>query len=1102
MQKLKKILFTTLAVFLSYIAVGQVTTSSISGSVKDKSGAGLEGATITATHTPTGTVYVTVSKKGGTFNVPNARIGGPYTLKVEYVGYQAQTLEDINLQLGEPYGVSVVMGEDVKTVTEVIVTGGRRKVFADKSGPSTVLGQQQIKTIPNFSRNIVDFTSITPQAGSNNAFGGRDGRFNNIQVDGANLNNNFGLRADPFPGGSISSPISLDAIEEVSVNIAPFDIRQSGFTGAGINAVTKSGSNRFRGGVYGYLRTQDMNGRKVGDSTLPKLLTSRTNFIGGYVGGPIIKNKLFFFVSGEFEKREFPGIQFQPKGSTGGLNSSSTPIDSLKILSDFLRNTYQYETGVFDNFPNYQLENRKILAKIDWNISKVHKLSLRFNDYVNTNDEDLNGSSVINNGTFSVTTATGTTSISRLPNNRFGPFSMSYANSRYGFKNIVRSGAFELNSSSKGKWSNQFLATFTITRATRTSPGKDFPMIDIFNGVGQNQISVGYEPFSYNNDVKNNTFNVTNNLTYFAGKHTLIFGATYEQQYLGNSFMPGAQSYYVFNTLNDLLTNQAPRYFAYTYSLVPGKSQVYSAELKLGQAALYVQDEINVNSKFKLTLGLRADKPVYLENPLPNAAINALTLVGKDGQNRQYNTAQWPSSKLLWSPRIAFRYDVAGDKSTIIRGGTGIFTGRIPFVWLTNMPTNSGVYQAQQVITDLNRLKGFTFRPNINAYRDSFPSSITPTVPTNFVLIDPEFKFPSIWRTYVAFEKSLRGGWLLTSEFSFARDINAVIMRNANLRAPDAAFSGPDTRPRYTSSANAVRRVNPAFGQAIVLENTKEGFSTFATFGVSKSFTKGFYSSLSYTYTSAVDYSGNPGAQAGTAWSGIAGVGTANMPELGWNADLRPHRILGVLSYKKEYLKRLASTVTIVYDGSTAGTFSFITNGDLNNDGNNNVDLLYIPRDASELTFLPITPSAANNFSTYSVQAQIDAFNKFIDNTPYLSKRRGSYAQRNAATLPFYHRVNLSFRQDFYTFVTKTGRKQSLQLTADVFNFLNMLNKDWGIRPLTVVTDPIVSAGPNASGVPQYRMRVVNGQLPTRVYQTNFSTSSTWGAQLGVRYEF
>ncbi len=1098
MPKLRKLLLATAAVLITLVSVAQVTTSSISGSVKDKNGAALEGASITATHTPTGTVYQTVSKKGGSFNVPNARIGGPYTLKIEYVGYQAQILEGINLLLGEPYGVSIVMGEDVKTVTEVIVTGGKRKVFADKSGPSTILGQQQIKTIPNFSRNIVDFTSITPQAGSNNGFGGRDGRFNNIQVDGANLNNNFGLRTDPLPGGSIASPISLDAIEEVSVNIAPFDIRQSGFTGAGINAVTKSGSNRFRGGVYGYLRTQDMNGLKVRDSVLPKLLSSRTQFIGGYVGGPIIKNKLFFFVSGEYEKREFPGIQFQPKGSTGGLQSSSTPLDSLRILSNYLKTTYGYETGPYENFPNYQLENYKILAKLDWNISKVHRLTLRFNDYLNTNDEDLNGTSVINGGGYSVTTASGTSTISRLPNSRFGPFSMSYQNSIYGFKNVVRSGALELNSSSSGKWANQFLTTFTQTRATRTSPSADFPLIDIFNGLGQNQITVGYEPFTPNNDVKNNTFNVTNNFTYFAGKHTLIFGANYEQQYLGNSFMPGSQSYYAYNTLNDFLTNQAPRFFAYTYSLVPGKSQVYSAELKLGQAAFYAQDEINVSAKFKLTLGVRVDKPIYLENPLPNPAIDALSIISKNGTPKQYKTTQWPSSQLLWSPRIAFRYDVAGDKSTIIRGGTGIFTGRIPFVWLTNMPTNSGVYQNQVAITDLTRLQNFKFRPSINAYRDSFPSVVGSTVPSaGFVLIDPDFKFPSVWRTYLAFEKSLKGGWLFTTELSIARDINAVIMRNANLKAPDARFSGNDNRPRYTSTA--ARWVNPAYQRnIIVLENSKEGFSTFATVSVSKSFAKGFYSSLSYTYTSAVEYSGNPGAIAGSAWAGTAGVGTPNMPELGWNSDLKPHRILGIVSYRKEYLKRLATTLTLVYDGSTAGTFSFINNGDVNNDGQNNVDLLYVPNNANELVFLPITGA-----NPYSAQAQIDAFNQFIENTPYLNKRKGSYAQRNAATLPFFHSLNLSVRQEFFTFVSKGGRKQSLQITADVFNFLNMLNKDWGVRPLLLVNDPLVAAGVDAAtGKPAYRMRVVNGRLPVKPVQTRYSTASTWGAQVGVRYEF
>ncbi len=342
---------------------------------------------------------------------------------------------------------------------------------------------------------------------------------------------------------------------------------------------------------------------------------------------------------------------------------------------------------------------------------------------------------------------------------------------------------------------------------------------------------------------------------------------------------------------------------------------------------------------------------------------------------------------------------------------------------------------------------------------------------------------------------------VFTTEFALTKDINAVIMRNANLKAPDAAFSGNDNRPRYTSSSNAVRRVNPTFGQAIVLENTKKsGLSTFLTVSVAKSFKKGFYGNISYTRTGAVEYSGNPGAQAGSAWSGISTSRTANDPELGWNSDLSPHRFLAVLSYKKEYLKRLATTVSIVYDASTAGTYSFTYNGDMNNDGNNGSDLIYIPKDASELTFLPI--NATSTSPAFSVQQQIDAFNKFIENTPYLRKRKGSYAQRNAATLPFFHRVNLSVRQDIYTVKTKSGKRQSLQLTADVFNFLNMLNSKWGVRPVIVARDPLAYVSVGTNGQPQYRMRVVNGQLPTKVFQTNYSTASTWGAQVGVRYEF
>ena len=476
-----------LALFVAFTASAQVTTSSINGVVKDASGKALEGATITATHTPSGTVYNTISKKLGVFTLPSVRIGGPYTLIINYVGFGALTVENINLQLGEPYFVNAEMNVAQTTLSGVVVSGKRSKLGTDKTGAATNVGQRQIATLPTISRSISDFTRLTPQA-NGTSFAGRDGRYNNIQVDGANLNNNFGLSSDPLPGGG-NQPISLDAFDEISINIAPFDVRQAGFTGAGINAVTKSGTNTFKGSAYRYNRNQSFNGMNVGDIKLPPLATSESQTIGFTIGGPIIKNKLFFFASAERETREFPGIPFKPKGGTGVGNESSTSVDSLKKFSDFLRSKYGYETGAYDNFQNFQSENYKILAKLDWNISKVHKLTLKYNEMLSENDQQLNATSVPNGGGFTVTGRVG--SLSRLTQNRFGVASMSFQNSNYRFKDIVKSATLELNSNVSGRFSNQFLATYTKIQATRSTGSSLFPMIDIFNGEGDNYMSAG-----------------------------------------------------------------------------------------------------------------------------------------------------------------------------------------------------------------------------------------------------------------------------------------------------------------------------------------------------------------------------------------------------------------------------------------------------------------------------------------------------------------------------------------------------------------------------------------------------------------------------------
>lgn len=1102
MPKLRKLLLPVFALFVSLAAVAQVTTSSISGTVKDKSGNALEGATVTATHTPTGTVYQTISKKGGVFNIANARIGGPYKLKVEFVGQKAYEVEGFNLSLGEPYDIKVEMGDDVKVITEVVVTGGRRRAAVEKTGASMNINNRLLTTVPSINRSITDFTRLTPQA-NGSSFAGRDARLNNTQIDGANLNNNFGLSNDPLPGGG-NQPVSLDIIEEIAVNIAPYDVTQGNFTGAGINVVTKSGTNRFRGSAYTFYRDETFNGERVASTKLTAA-TARTNRIyGGTFGGPIIKNKLFFFAGGEYEVESRPGINWTPTGGSGQNNISRVTVADLQLVSNYLRTRYGYETGGFDNFKNFETSNYKVFGRLDWNVNKVHRVTLRYNEMIGDQDIITNATSIPNNPNYSVPGGTG--SRTNLPQGRWSAFAMSYQNSLYAFRNIVRNGAFEINSSKGGQWANKFIATYTQNKTTRTTPSTLFPFVDIFDGAGNNYISFGREPFSNNNDVTNRIFNITNNFNYYLGKHTITIGGTYEQQFVGNMFMPGSQSYYMFRNISDFINNAPPVAYSYTYSLVPDKTDdnggVYSANLKVGQLGLYLQDEVNLNDRLKMTFGLRVDKAIYIERPLENPTIKAFTFPDSEGNPTNYSTGQFPSQRFLWSPRIGLRWDVMGDKSMIVRGGAGLFTGRFPFVFLTNMPSNSQMYQGNVTVT--SGLNNYLFNPNPNAYRGNFSSVAGGPLPPGSapVLIDPDFVFPQVARLNLAVDKRLGKGWSVTFEAIVNKDVNAIIMRNANEKAPDTRFNGVDGRPRYSSTSSTQRRIYNALPTAIVLENTNKGGGIQLTTQVTKALSKGWAAMFAYTYTAMMDVTSNPGATAASVWNSNPTTNTQNTIELGMARDAIPHRFIGNISYTIKYAKNFASSFSLWYEGSPQNNFSFVYQNDMNGDGNA-ADLMYVPRNQSEIIFVPITGS-----TPYSAQAQWDAFNQFIENSP-LKRRRGQYVTRNEALFPWVHNVNAQFQQDFYV-KSKNGTIHTLRFQADVINFANMINRNWGVRYLNYqggggnITPLIFDSVDPTTGAPRYRMQTVatTGQLPTRPFQLNRSISSVWGMQIGIRYLF
>jgi hypothetical protein len=996
-------------------------------------------------------------------------------------------------------------------LSEITIAAAGRPTVA-KTGASTVINSRQIASLPSLSRSVTDYTRLTPQASGNN-FAGRDGRFNNLQVDGANLNNNFGLSTDPLPGGG-ASPISIESFDEISVNIAPYDVRQSGFTGAGLNVITKSGTNTLHGSAYGYYRDQSFNGTHAGKVDLTPT-PQKNKIYGATLGGPIIKDKLFFFLSAESENQSVPNPNtFVPTGSNASGTTSFAPKDSLDKFRDILKSKYGYDAGVYDNRPNFETKNRKLLGKINWNISNKHKLVLKYSDFKGSDQSPLNGSSVPNSGAggFRITNPlNGSVSnpTSRLPNNRNSNKSIGFSNSDYATDHIVKSATLELNSNFSSRVSNQLLLAYTHINDVRNSPGGIFPTIEIFDadstvaGVkGGNYMSAGTDPFTRNNEIINNIATLTDNFTYFAGRHTLTAGATYEYQKVGNAFMGGSESYYIYNTLDQFARDATPAFFSYTYSLVPGQAKVFSADLKLGQLGVYLQDEFNINSNFKLTYGVRGDLPTYLEQPIENPAITALAFPDKDGNMINFSTGKWPKAKLLLSPRVGFRWKVPDEKGLVLRGGTGIFTGKIPFVFLTNMPSGSGVYQNGATLNSAQQLAGMTFNPDPDAYISKFPSTVTAKAPGSFTLIDPDFKFPQVFRTNFGIDKQLGNGFTATLDILYTKDLNAVKMRNANLVAPSSVLSGADNRPYYPSAAP---KVNPEVGTVIVLENTKKGYSFASTAQLSKTFSKGFFGSIAYTYTLATEVSPNPGSQATSAWQSIINRGTPNDEELYNSAYSVPHRVVGNLSYRLEYANHLATTISLYYEGANQARYSYIINGDINNDGNSSSDLMFIYAKGSDVPFVDITEKINGVTSVkYTVAQQQQAYDQLIANTPYLRKHAGQYAERNSALTPWFNRVDARLLQDFYI---KTGNtRHTLQFSVDVINLPNLLNRDWGIRDLYIINNPLTRKSALGAASPLYNLAEVSidkvSQLITTPFQKNTSFSTTWGMQLGLRYIF
>jgi len=1080
----------------------QVTTSSIAGRVTDGQEA-LIGATVKATHEPSGTVYGTITNTEGRYTIQGMRTGGPYKVEILYLGFSDYTQSNTFLQLGETYVLNAQLKESATMLGEVVVTAIGSKFAGDRKGSMTNIKGREMSLIPSINRSLNDYTKLSPYFSGTGSYGGRPAYATNISVDGANFNNNFGLNNNSMPGPSASSadPISMDAIEEMQIAVAPYDVRQSNFTGAGVNVITKSGTNTTHGSAYFYFRNQDMNGKKIRDRELP-INDSEKQIYGITLGGPIIKNKLFYFISGELENNLTPGntlLAGGPGRDTKDPNVSKNVTGTqLQEFSDFLNTKFGYKTGRYENWGGDNESSKKLLAKIDWNINQDHKATIRYN-YSQA-------------GSISRPSTSGDVSPSISGSRHSSTGGMSFENSQYGAVGYLNSITAELNSKFSNTFSNNFLMAYTKYYQPRESNSSIFPMVDIMDGnanQGNVRMTAGYELFSYKNIINNNTLIITDNLIYNLGAHILTGGLSYENQFVRNSYWRQGTGYYRFKDFNSFKryvngegtgkpfnADYHPIAFALSYP-INGNTYDDVPELTFGQFSTYIQDEWHLTEAFKLTYGLRIDVPMYLSGAIDNPLVKDYTF--RNGEKMEFGS--WPTTKILWSPRIGFNYDVVENKSIKLRGGIGIFTGRIPFVWFTNQPQNSGMLQYQLAISGTNaaaqaQLARLPFEPNTQdllknqAIADIFPQANVAR--GNLSAIDKNFKLPQVFRTSVAADFKLPADMVLTLEGIYSKDINAIAFDNINLNNPQGAVKeGDKTRPWWPNTTQDPRSINSNYSYAVMMRNTNKGYNYNLSTQLTLPNFNGFSGSIAYTYTYAEEVVGKNGSDPYSAWRYRHVIASPNSDEIGFTMNNTPHRIIIGANYQKEYAKNFRSTVSLFYTANNGNAISYLYSTDANNDGTVN-DLMYIPKNKDDVVWK-------------NGDADWNAYSEYAKNNPYLSKHAGEYAIRYAAFEPFYNRLDFRFLQDF--FLNVGGRKHTLQLSFDVMNIPNLLNSNWGINKRYIGSNlqvtPLRFEGRDAStGKAIVSMNKSGDNYMTTAFEDPGSVSSTWNLQFGLRYIF
>jgi hypothetical protein len=1088
-----KRLFTVGWLLAAFLAVGGsalsaqgVTTSSIRGVIADEGGRPVVGARILAEHTPSGTRYQATSRNDGRFTMAGMRVGGPYTVTATAIGFERHVQENVFLTLGAASDLTFRVQQVAVQLADITTLADGGTFSSTRTGASTTISREVLAALPTISRSLTDLTRLTPQA-SGSSFAGQDNRMNNITIDGSYFNNSFGLGGQPGSRTNVA-PIPLDAIEQVVVNVAPFDVRQGNFVGAGVNAVTKSGTNEFSGSLYYQYRNESMVGTEASGLDFNPG-TFKYDQIGVRLGGPIIRNKLFFFANYEKDGLEEPGTTFQ--ANTGGQtvegNVTRVLASDLQEMSDFLSENFGYSTGPYEGYFN-ETPSTRFLARLDFNASERHKLSLRYTLLNSSVDNLVSNSTSLGFG-----------------NRRTNANSMSFENSGYGQLENIRSVVGEWNATLGDNIANNMIIGYTSNDEDREPKAGIFPAVDILeNGI--TYMAFGTDPFTPSNQLRYKSYQFQNNLTMYGDRHDLTFGVSAEQYSAINVFFSGSQSVYVYNSLDDFYTDANDHIanpnrttspvslerFQVRYNNIPGQTEP-AQPTEVFYAGIYAQDEWRATDNLTITAGLRLDAPRFKETGVENPDVPSLEFRDETGADVNYSTSALPGTKVLFSPRLGFNWDAKGDRSTQIRGGTGVFTGKPAYVWISNQIGANGMLTGFERVNNTNARP---FNPDPATHK---PTDVTgePAAQYELAFTDLSFKFPQVWRTNLAIDQRLPGGWVGTAEFLYNKDVNGIYYINANLDTPTGQYAGADQRSRWSNTAAS--RINDNIDNAIVMKNQNVGTSWNIAGSLEKAFSGGFFAKAAYAYgvsKNTVD----PGSVAFGSWSSNPQAGDPNNPGVGFSANSPGHRFFAALSYRKQWLAFGATTVSMFFEGRTIGNTSYVFSGDANGDGGSANDLLYIPNDVSEMNFQQYTATISGVPTTFTVAQQEAAWEAYIEQDEYLSQHRGEYAQRGAAFMPMVWRADLSIAQDLFTNVA--GKLNNLQVRLDILNFTNLVNSKWGTGQRFVSNSPLTNPSINGDGELQYRLRQINGQLMSSTFEKTAGIADVYRIQLGLRYTF